>query len=97
MFDQLTHVAVARAPTCRRNPPVRCLSDLLVVRREREIPGEILQFTEAAPVQVGNVRIQSDDFRASAIGALEQRDAVPMNFKRGAEAHAPASRGDFAG
>ena len=31
------------------------------------------------------------------VGPLEQRDAVPVNFKRGAQAQAPAARREFAG
>src|SRR5439155_19678536 len=82
-LKQLPHVAITGAPTCRRDAPVRCLADIFVTRREGQIPGEVLEFTEAAPMQVGNVRIDSGDLRAGGIGPLEQGDAVPMNFKSG--------------
>ena len=61
------------------------------------MPGQILEFAEAAPMKAGDIGRKESDASIRAVALLEEGDAVPVDFKSGAETEATGIGREFAG
>ena len=95
--NQFVNIAISSAPAGRSNRPSRLRKNLIIIRRERFVPGQVFELTEAAPVQIRKIRGEGRNARFRIVALLKQSNSVPMNFERRRETQLSRIPRQFAG